>query len=247
MHANLHMSTISRGSGRDAVGAAAYRSAVACAAYRASEKLKDERYHKTHDYSKKENVLHSEIMAPNHAPDWMKDRQQLWNGVEAGEKRKNAQLAKEVILTLPRNLSQEQHIEVTRGWINENIIQRNHLNRVSAMNDNNEIVFDLRSYREKGIDKEPQRKIGPKVKYLEQRGYRTEWGKELRQKQHEVGQRKASGSSESDKQKLMNNMAMGLNEARADIARKYYEAAYGSEAARENWQIEADEKDLWYE
>ena len=85
MHANLHISTISRSGGRSAVGASAYRSGsaitarsvVACAAYRASEKLTDQRYEKTHDFTRKENVLHSEIMTPEGAPEWMKDRQEL--------------------------------------------------------------------------------------------------------------------------------------------------------------------------
>ncbi|RYC66263.1 MobA/MobL family protein, partial [Spirosoma sordidisoli] len=86
------MSAISRSNGRNAVGASAYRSgtavtyrsAVACAAYRAGEKMKDDRYEKTHDYTKKHNVLHSEIIAPQGAADWMTDREKLWNGVEAG-------------------------------------------------------------------------------------------------------------------------------------------------------------------
>ena len=36
-----------------------------------------------------------EILLPDGAPDWMADRQKLWNAVEAAEKRKDAQLARE--------------------------------------------------------------------------------------------------------------------------------------------------------
>lgn len=126
------MSAISRSNGRNAVGASAYRSgtavtyrsAVACAAYRAGEKMKDDRYEKTHDYTKKHNVLHSEIIAPQGAADWMTDREKLWNGVEAGEKRKDAQLAKEALLILPRNLTVDEQKEVVRGFIHENLTSR---------------------------------------------------------------------------------------------------------------------------
>ena len=127
MHANLHMNAFSRMNGRTVVGASAYRSGssvVAAAAYRAGEKLQDERYEKTHDYTKKHHVLHAEIVTPENAPAWMKDRQQLWNAVEAGEKRKDAQLAKEAVMVLPRILDHEQHKEVVEGWIAENITKR---------------------------------------------------------------------------------------------------------------------------
>ena len=132
MHATLHMSAISRTHRRNAVGAAAYRSAksvtyrsaVACAAYRSGEKVNDERYAKTYDYTKKHNVLHSEIITPEGAPDWMSDREKLWNGVEMGEKRKDAQLAKEALLILPRNLDLEQQKDVVREFIKENFTSR---------------------------------------------------------------------------------------------------------------------------
>jgi len=127
MHANLHIQTISRGSRKSTVAASAYRSGtsvVACAAYRACDKLQDERYNKTHDYTRKQNVLHAEIIKPDHAPEWMGDRQKLWNAVENGERRKDAQLAKEIVLTLPRNLDHEQHKQVVNGWVKENVTSR---------------------------------------------------------------------------------------------------------------------------
>src|SRR3546814_20218144 len=86
---------ISRGSGRSAVAAAAYRS---------GERLTDERLGKCHDYTRKSDIEHREIMAPDRTPDWMLDRSRLWNGVEAVEKRKDAQLAREVEIHLPREI-----------------------------------------------------------------------------------------------------------------------------------------------
>ena len=70
---HLSGSVISRSQGR---------SAVACAAYRSGEKLVDERYEKTHDYTKKQDVEFSEILLPKNAPEWMGDREKLWNTVE---------------------------------------------------------------------------------------------------------------------------------------------------------------------
>src|SRR3546814_9973760 len=73
-------------------------------AYRSGERLTDERLGKCHDYTRKSDIEHREIMAPDRTPDWMLDRSRLWNGVEAVEKRKDAQLAREVEISLPREL-----------------------------------------------------------------------------------------------------------------------------------------------
>src|SRR3954453_3778746 len=86
---------ISRSSGRSAVAAAAYRSASA---------LLDERVARTHDFSDKADVIPSEILLPASAPERWADRATLWNVVEAAEKRKDAQLAREVEFALPREL-----------------------------------------------------------------------------------------------------------------------------------------------
>ena len=67
------------------------RSAVAAAAYRAAEALPDDRLGRTHDFTHKAGVVHSEILLPEGAPACLLDRATLWNAVEAGEKRKDAQ------------------------------------------------------------------------------------------------------------------------------------------------------------
>src|SRR5476651_2729663 len=85
------------------------RSAVACASYRSAEILHDERYEKTHDYTRKKDVIFNEILLPENAKEWMKEREKLWNGVESSEKRKDAQLAREVQFSLPRELSNEEN------------------------------------------------------------------------------------------------------------------------------------------
>ncbi|MDE8345630.1 MAG: MobA/MobL family protein [Acidocella sp.] len=100
------------------------RSAVAAAAYRAGDCLEDERGKMVHDYTRKGGVVHSEIMAPESAPGWVHDRESLWNAVEATEKRKDAQVAKEVQLSLPAELNPEQRLALARAFVAENFVAK---------------------------------------------------------------------------------------------------------------------------
>lgn len=99
------------------------QSVVAAAAYRAGERLYDERYGQTHDYTRKV-VSHREIMLPEGAPDRLLDRATLWNEVEASERRKDAQLAREIEVALPRELTPEQRLELVRQFIGEQFVSR---------------------------------------------------------------------------------------------------------------------------
>ena len=91
-------------------------SAVAAAAYRSGEKLTDERTGEQHDYSRRSGVDGSEIIAPEGAADWVRDRDQLWNAGELSEKRKDSQVAREVRVALPRELAPEQRRELVREF-----------------------------------------------------------------------------------------------------------------------------------
>lgn len=73
-----------------------------------------------HDYSNKKGIVHTEIQAPDHAPEWATDRARLWNEVEKIEKAKNSQLAREVEIALPMELTQDQQIELVREYVKEN-------------------------------------------------------------------------------------------------------------------------------
>jgi Ti-type conjugative transfer relaxase TraA len=99
------------------IGRKAGSSAVASAAYRSASRLRDERIERSHDFSAKRGVVHSEVLLPEGAPDHWHDRERLWNDVEAFEKRKDAQLAREVEFALPRELSQAQGIELARDFV----------------------------------------------------------------------------------------------------------------------------------
>ncbi len=83
------------------IGRSTGQSAVACAAYRSGDKLHDERYGKQFDYGRKAGIVASGIAAPEAAPEWVRNRERLWNAVEAAESRKDARLAREFIVALP--------------------------------------------------------------------------------------------------------------------------------------------------
>jgi hypothetical protein len=87
-------------------------SAVAAAAYRSADRLHDDRLDRDHDFSNKAGVVHSEVILPESAPAEFADRERLWNAVEAGEVRKDAQLSREVEFAIPRELTKAQGIDL---------------------------------------------------------------------------------------------------------------------------------------
>lgn len=125
---HLRAKVIGRSKGKNAVASAAYRqggySVVAMAGYRSGSSLTDERTGKTWDYTRKGGVEHTEIIAPDDAPAWALDRSELWNRVEAGEKRKDAQLAREIEISLPRELSADQCIDLVRSYVRTEFVHK---------------------------------------------------------------------------------------------------------------------------
>ena len=69
-------------------------------------------------------MVHSEILLPEGAPDRLLDRATLWNEVEAGEKRKDAQLAREIEFALPRELTQARGDRLARDFVREQFVAR---------------------------------------------------------------------------------------------------------------------------
>ena len=99
-------------------------SAVASAAYRSASELFDERLERHHDFSNKSGVVHSEVMLPEGAPERLRDRTTLWNEVEAGEKRKDAQLAREIEFSIPREMSRDQGVSLARDFVQREFVDR---------------------------------------------------------------------------------------------------------------------------
>jgi Ti-type conjugative transfer relaxase TraA len=112
---HLHVKVIGRKSGS---------SAVASAAYRSGSRLREERLDRSHDFTAKRGVVHSEVMLPENAPEAWRDRERLWNDVEAFEVRKDAQLAREVEFAIPREMTQAQGIELARDFARGEFVDR---------------------------------------------------------------------------------------------------------------------------
>lgn len=115
--ASYHMccKVISRGQGR---------SATAAAAYRAAERIFDRRTGIEHDYSRKQGVVRDEVLLPRDAPEPYRDRSELWNAVEESERRSNSQLAREFELALPRELCRDEQFDLARGWAERKLVSR---------------------------------------------------------------------------------------------------------------------------
>jgi len=100
------------------------RSAVRAAAYRAGQDLVDERTGEVHRFGQRRGVYHSEILLPRLASSRLGDRQTLWNEVERVERRDDAQLAREVNIALPHELSREQQLVLIRNYVQAEFVER---------------------------------------------------------------------------------------------------------------------------
>ena len=129
---HMHVQVMSRRKGHNALAAASYRSGTKLI------EIVDENNNQTpdknpvkamvHDYSRRHGVMSSFIATPRSAPKWTQLREDLWNRVEASEKRKDAQLAREVIVSLPDidiydHLNDEKKAERLRAFY-EQILKR---------------------------------------------------------------------------------------------------------------------------
>ena len=110
---HLCIKIISRGKGKSAVAASAYRS---------GEKIKNEYDGIVHDFTRKGGIAHTEILLPQNAPQEFANRSVLWNSVEKIEKSKNSQLAREIEIALPKELDREKQIELVRNYVKENFV-----------------------------------------------------------------------------------------------------------------------------
>lgn len=93
------------------------QSSIAMSAYRCGESLVDIRTGEVKDFSRKAGVIHAEIAAPEGSPEWVFDRQELWNRVEQSEKRADAQLCRSMIGALPHELSDEERLGLVRDFV----------------------------------------------------------------------------------------------------------------------------------
>jgi ATP-dependent exoDNAse (exonuclease V) alpha subunit len=112
------------------------RSVVAAAAYRAGEQLYDRHIGQTFDYTRKAGVEYTEILAPAESPSWIHDRESLWNAVEDVERRKDAQLAREIEIGLPVELTKERQVELLRDFAQRTFVSRGMVADIALHRDN---------------------------------------------------------------------------------------------------------------
>jgi hypothetical protein len=218
------------------VSRSAGRSVVAAAAYRLGERLHDERYATTHDYTRRRGVEAVFTVAPADSPDWAHDPESLWNAAERAETRKNSTVGREVELALPSILSPGERQRITEEFAtalveryhvavsvaihapSRNGDERNHhahllfttreilpdgLGKKTRVLDdrktgpqevlklrelaadiinkslaaaNSDIRVDHRSFKERGIEREPTTHLGPAATEIERRGEPSERG-----------------------------------------------------------------------
>ncbi|TIV71273.1 MAG: Ti-type conjugative transfer relaxase TraA [Mesorhizobium sp.] len=148
---HLHVKVIGRKSGSSAVASAAYRSA---------SQLRDERLDRSHGFSAKRGVVHSEVLLPENAPEAWSDRERLWNDVEAFEIRKDAQLAREVEFAIPREMTERQGIELARDFVQAEFVDQGMIADVNVHWDKGEdgmpkphahVMLTMRSVNENGF------------------------------------------------------------------------------------------------
>ena len=63
-------------------------------------------------------------MLPPHAPPAYADRNTLWNAAEAIEKQWNSQLARRIVLAIPREIPPEQHADLIRDYCREFFVSK---------------------------------------------------------------------------------------------------------------------------
>jgi Ti-type conjugative transfer relaxase TraA len=164
---HLSAKIVTRGAGR---------SVVAAAAYRAGESLDEDATGMTFDYTRKGGVEHTEILAPEGAPDWVHDRSTLWNAVEAGENRKDAQLAREIEVGLPVELNADQQLALIREFVRREFVAKGMIadlaiHRDDPDNPHAHVLLTMRSISASGF--------GPKERSWNERsklmGWRQSW------------------------------------------------------------------------
>ena len=98
--------------------------AVAAAAYRAGLRFTCARTGLVFNHTRKTEVAYRAVMAPQDAAAWVFDRLALWNKAEAIESRKNSQLAREVEISLPIELTHAQHVALLHEYVQEQFVSQ---------------------------------------------------------------------------------------------------------------------------
>lgn len=168
---------ISRGAGRSIVSAAAYR-------HRA--RMMDEQAGTSVSYrGGARELVHEELALPDQAPVWLKTAvdgkrvaaasEALWNAVDAFETRADAQLARELIIALPEELTRAENIALVREFVRDNLTSKGmiadwvyhdkdgnpHIHLMTTLRPLTEEGFGQKKVPVLGADGEPLRVVTP--------------------------------------------------------------------------------------
>lgn len=151
----------------------ATKNIVASASYRSDEALYSERTDEKIKFRNHTIKPESMILSPQHAPEWTKDRQRLWNEVDKVEKNnaktKNPRLAKEVLLSLPNDFDREVQTELTKDFIKSEFVDKGIVADISIHRDdiNNPHAHVLLTQRPFNADGTWGKKTKTKTRYDE--------------------------------------------------------------------------------
>jgi ATP-dependent exoDNAse (exonuclease V) alpha subunit len=145
---------------------------VAAAAAQAAARLRDEYYGVVHNHLRREGVEFTEIVAPAEAPPWVFDREQLWNRVEAAERRKDSQLARAIEISLPVELDAAQCIVLLREYVRAEFVSKRmiadmSIRRTRLDNPNAHVLLTLREAGAAGF--------GPKMRQWNRKSNLMDW------------------------------------------------------------------------
>ncbi len=168
---------ISRGAGRSVVSAAAYR-------HRA--RMMDEQVGTSYSYRAGVGELkHEELALPDEIPAWLRSAiegktvagasEALWNAVDIFEKRADAQLARELIIALPEELTRSENIALVQEFVRDNLTSKGmiadwvyhdkdgnpHIHLMTALRPLTEEGFGRKKVPVLGCDGEPLRVVTP--------------------------------------------------------------------------------------
>ncbi|HIF0138891.1 TPA: Ti-type conjugative transfer relaxase TraA [Legionella anisa] len=164
-------------------------SAIAASSYRSGTKLFDSRTGVIHDYSKRHGVVYSEIILPEDSDAAFAEREYLWNQVELAEKRRDAQLCKDIVLALPKELNLAQQIELAKRFTQTHFVDNGLPADLSIHDDHDgnphaHILVATRRLERDGFSKSKARDLNPAFAKgaIVEKEY---WGERWREMQNE--------------------------------------------------------------
>nr|WP_324293579.1 Ti-type conjugative transfer relaxase TraA [Legionella pneumophila] len=164
-------------------------SAIAASSYRSGAKLYDARTGITHNYSNRHDVIYSDILLPEGSSEAFSNREFLWNQAEFAEKRCDAQVCKDIVLALPKELDLVQQIELARRFAQTHFVDQG-IPADIAIHDHHDgnphahILITTRRLEKTGFSKYKARDLNPAFAkgFIVEKDY---WGEQWRDMQNE--------------------------------------------------------------